>query len=397
MATFLIEAVRTPRGRGTDKGRLRGVTPVELLGGLAGHLRELLGLDTAHIADATIGCVTQVGDQGGNVGRVALLAAGWSDRCPVGTVNRFCASSLSAALSAGLRAGADDVITVAGGVEMMSRVGLAADRGPITHDRALQLAQGIVPVGIAADAIATLDGITRDECDAYALESQRRAARARVEGRFPSIVPVRGKDGDVLLAHDETPRPEVTAARLAGFAPAFAELGAGGYDAVVAARTGLPAVHHVHHAGSAPAPADAASLVVLASEVAADAAGLSPRARLVAGAEVGCDRTLALTGIVDATRRVLGRAGLRPGDVDLFEVNESFAAVMIHYQRALGIDPARLNVNGGAIALGHPLGATGAILLGMAMDELERRRGRYAVVALNGAAGLAAAALIERV
>jgi acetyl-CoA C-acetyltransferase len=394
-ATYVIDAVRTPRGRGSDRGGLRGVAPIELLGGLAAHLRERLGLDTERVADAVIGCVTQTGEQGGNVGRAALLAGGWSDRCPVVTINRFCASSLSATAAAALRAAHDDAITVAGGVESMSRVPMASDHGPITDDEALQREHGIVHVGLAADIIATRDGVSRERCDAYAVASQQRAARARAEGRFASIVPVT-RGGEVVLAEDETIRAEVTTERLAAFSAAFAELGAR-FASVVAERTGLASIDHVHHAGSAPAIADGASLVVLASEGAARRAGLVPRARLVASAEVGGDRTLALTGVVDAVRRVLDRGGVGIDDVDLFEINESFAGVMVHVERALGIGADRLNVNGGAIALGHALGATGAMLLGTALDELERRRGRRAVVAISGAAGLATAVLLERV
>jgi acetyl-CoA C-acetyltransferase len=394
---YILDAVRTPRGRAGQRGSLRGLTPIELLAGLAADLRDRHRLDTERIADAVIGCVGQVGDQGGNVGRLALLAAGWSDRCPVATINRFCASSLTATLMAGMRAGHDDALAVAGGVEMMSRVPLAADHGPITDDPAVPDAHGVVPIAICADAIATLGAIDRASCDAYAASSQQRAALARAEGRFASLVTVRDAGGRVVLAEDETIRPDASPERLARLPAAFAELGAAGADAVVARRTGLDRIEHVHHAGSAPALADGASLVLLASEGAARRAGLRPRARLVAGAEVGSDRTLALTGVVDATRRVLGRAGLGTGDIDLFEINESFAGVMIHVQRALGIDRERLNVNGGAIALGHALGATGAMLLGTALDELERRGGRRAVVAISGAAGLATAALIERV
>jgi acetyl-CoA C-acetyltransferase len=397
MTTYILDAVRTPRGRGSERGSLRGLTPVALLAGLAADLRDRHRLDTAAVADAIIGCVGQVGDQGGNVGRLALLAAGWSDRCPVATINRFCASSLSATLMAGLRAAADDALAVAGGVEMMSRVPLAADRGPITDDAALQDAHGVVPIAICADAIATLGAIDRAACDAYAASSQQRAALARAEGRFASLVTVRDPDGRAVLTEDETIRPDVTAERLAAMPAAFAALGAAGADAIVARRAGLAAIDHVHHAGSAPALADGASLVLLAGAGAARSAGLRPRARLVAGAEVGSDRTLALTGVVAATRRVLDRAGLGTGDVDLFEINESFAGVMVHVMRELGVERDRLNVNGGAIALGHALGATGAMLLGTALDELERRGGRRAVIAISGAAGVATAALIERV
>jgi len=394
---FIVDAVRTPRGRGNDKGALKGVKPVELLAQVLHALVQRSGIDAARVADVVIGCVTQSSEQGSHIGKLGVLAAGWPDTVPALTVNRFCASGLSAVGYAALQALASDGIAVGGGVESMSRVPMASDAGPLTHDADLCRALRLVPIGLAADAVATMEGFSRTDCDAVALESQQRALHARDAGWFRSIVPVTDVSGAVLLAADETPRAQTTAATLAALPPAFADLGSkSGLDVWLAHHFGLGRIEHVHTAGNAPAMADGASAVLLASPGAVRRLGLRPRGRLVALAEVAVDRTLALTGAVDATRAVLARAGLDVADVDLFEVNESFAALMLHYQRHLSVTHERLNVNGGAIALGHAMGSTGSALLGTALDELERRGARRAVVAACGAAGLAAAALIER-
>ncbi|MCI1191212.1 acetyl-CoA C-acyltransferase [Calidifontimicrobium sp. SYSU G02091] len=395
-SALIIDAVRTPRGRGSDKGALRGVQPVELLAQALRAIVQRTGVDPARIADAVIGCVTQTGEQGSHVGRLGALAAGWPDTVPALTVNRYCASGLSAVGYAALQALASDGFAVGGGVESMSRVPMASDAGPLTHDAELARALRLVPIGLAADAVATMEGFSRADCDAIALASQQRAVHARDAGWFRSVVPVE-VDGRTLLATDETPRASTTAATLADLQPAFAGLGAKtGLDEWLAQQLGLARVEHVHTAGNAPAMADGASAVLLASPGAVRRLGLKPRARLVALAEVAVDRTLALTGAVDATRAVLARAGLGVADVDLFEVNESFAALMLHFMRHLGVPHERLNVNGGAIALGHAMGSTGSALLGTALDELERRGAKRAVAAACGATGLAAAALIER-
>lgn len=393
----IVDAVRSPRGRGNAKGSLAAVKPVDLLAAQFAGLIARNGFDTAEIADVVVGCVTQTGDQGTNIGKLGLIAAGWDDRVPAVTVNRFCASGLSAVNLAALRAVAEDGLAVGAGVEMMSRVPMAADHGPLTHDPAFQQRAGVVPIGLAADAVATLEGFGRAACDAFAARSQERALAAQAAGHFSSILPVKDAAGTILLAADETPRPGNTAGQLAGMAPAFAEMGAKyGIDALLCSRYGLETIAHVHHAGNAPASADGAAAVLLASPAAANRLGLPVRARLLAAAEVSTDRTLALTAAVDASRLALKRAGLGTADIDLFEVNEAFAGPMLHYLRHLEIDADRLNVNGGAIALGHAMGATGAILVGMALDELERRDGRRALVAACGAAGLAAALIIER-
>lgn len=383
----IIDALRTPRGRGNAKGALAGVKPVDLLAAPLAALKARHGL-TGPLAEAAFGCVTQTAGQGANIGKLALIAAGYDDAVPGLTVNRFCASGLSALRIAALAAVAEDGLAIGGGVESMSQVPMATDKGALTHDRDFQAQAGLIPIGIAADAVATLEGFTRADLDAYAAESQARAARAR----FAALVPVGG------LEADETPRPGTTAERLAAMEPAFAEMGEKwGIDAMLAKRLGLPGIEHGHHAGNSPAMADGASVVLVGSAAAAARAGLKPRARILATAEVSVDRVMALTGAVDASRAALEKCRLSARDIDLFEVNESFAGLMLHYLRHMGIGAERLNVNGGAIALGHAMGSTGTALLGTALDALDARGARRALVSACGAAGLASAIVIERV
>ena len=388
-AIVIIEALRTPRGRGNAKGALAGVKPVDLL---AAPLAALAARHPAmgEAVEGVFGCVSQTAEQGANIGKLGMIAAGLPDAVPGLTVNRYCASGISAMRLAGLAALDADGLALAGGVESMSRVPMASDKGPLTHDIEFQQSAGLVPIGISADAIATAEGFSRAECDAYAAESQARAVAAREAGRFASIVPVAD------LSTDETPRPGTSAEALAALTPAFAEMGQKwGLDAVMAGKLGLPGIDHVHHAGNSPAMADAGAAVLLGTEAAAQRAGLKPRARILGMAELAVDRVLALTGSVDAARVALSRAGLSADQIDIHEVNESFAALALHYARHMGVSHDRLNVNGGAIALGHPMGATGAVLLGMALDELERRGGGRALVAACGAAGLASALVVE--
>lgn len=389
---LIIDALRTPRGRGNAKGALSGISPVELLAAPLRALAERQTIDTGALGDVVIGCVTQTGEQGANIARLALLAAGYADAAPGLAINRYCASGLSAVRLAALQAMADDGLAIGGGVESMSRVPMAADKGPLTHGFDLQRALRLVPIGLAADAVATMEGFDRSACDAYAAQSQARALAARDSGAFASVVALPG-----VLEADETPRPGTSAESLAALQPAFAEMGAKyGIDALLCKVYGLEAVAHVHHAGNSPAMADGASAVLLASPGATRRHGLKPRARILASAECAVDRTLALTGAVDATKAALTRAGLGVDDIDLFEVNESFAALMLHYMRHLDVPHERLNIHGGAIALGHAMGSTGAALLGTALDALEARGGRRAVISLCGAAGLASAMVIER-
>jgi acetyl-CoA C-acetyltransferase len=395
---LIVDAVRTPRGRGNDKGALKPLKPVDLLAQAFGGIGARNRFDTGQVVDAVIGCVTQIADQGANVGKMAALAADWNDRVSAVTLNRYCASGLSAVNFAALQALAQDGLAVGGGVEMMSRVPMASDKGPLTHDFEFQRAEALIPIGISADAVATIEGFDRAACDGYAAQSQARAAAARAEGRYASLVPVKAADGATVLAQDENIRPQTTAESLAGLPPAFAEMGAKyGFDKMAQDHLKSPPIVHVHHAGNSPATADGASLVLVGSEKAVSRAGLKARGRIVATADISIDRTLALTGAVDATRLALARAGLAAANIDLFEVNESFAALMLHYAKHLDIGRDRLNVNGGAIALGHAMGATGASLLGTALDELERRDARRACIAICGAAGVAVATIIERI
>jgi acetyl-CoA C-acetyltransferase len=398
MTAYIVDAIRTPRGRGNDKGALRDVKPVHLLGQMFSAMADRTGLDTALVTDAVSGCVTQTGDQGANVGKAAAMAAGWSDSVSAVTINRYCASGLSALSFAALQAQAQDCLAVGGGVEMMSRIPMAADKGALTHDFDFIRATKLLPIGLAADVVATMEGFDRAACDAYAAASQARAGAAREAGHFKSLVPVRGADGAVLLERDETPRPATTQESLAGLQPAFAEMGARyGFDAVAQKAYGLPAVDHVHTAGNSPATADGASLVLVGSAAAVQRAGLQPRGRIVAVADAAIDRIIALTGAVDATKKVLAKAGLTPADIDLYEVNESFAALMLHYARHMNIGMDRLNVNGGAVALGHAMGSTGTALVGTMLDELERRDLKRGCIAICGAAGVAVAMVVERV
>ena len=394
---LIIDAVRSPRGRGNDKGALRGIKPVALLAQQFKALSARTPFDTSAVCDAIIGCVTQTADQGANIGKLASIQAGWDDAVPGLTINRYCASGLSAVHIAAQQAMACDALAVGGGAEMMSRVPMAADQGPLTHDFEFQKDNRLVPIGISADAIANLEGFSREDCDAYALASQQRAAQAHTLGFFKSLIPVCDPEGNVLLSHDETPRPQTTLETLAGIKPAFAAMGEKyGFDALLCERYHLQQVNHVQHAGNSPAMADGASAVLIASQKAAQRLGLKARGRILATVSVSVDRTLALTGAVDATQKALAQAGLQVSDIDLFEVNESFASLMLHYMAHLGIDHQRLNVNGGAIALGHAMGSTGSALVGMALDELERRQQQRAVIAICGAAGLAVAMVIER-
>jgi acetyl-CoA C-acetyltransferase len=395
---LIIEALRSPRGRGNDKGALRQIKPVDLLAQQLTALAKRTGLNTAQVSDTLIGCVTQTADQGANIAKLSLLRAGWEDSVPGLSINRYCASGLSAVHLASQQAMDNDSLAVGGGVEMMSRVPMASDQGPLTHDFEFQQQTTLVPIGISADTIATQEGFSREQCDAYAVASQQRAISALEQGRFRSVVPVVDAQGVSLLEQDETPRAQTTLVSLAGLKPAFAAMADKyGIDRLMCERYGLDRIDHVQHAGNSPAMADGASVVLLASPGAAARLGLKPRARILATATVSVDHTLALTGAVQATQKALTKAGLHIEDIDLFEVNESFASLMLHYMKHLNVPHSKLNVNGGAIALGHAMGSTGSALVGMALDELEARQARRAVISLCGAAGLAVAMVVERV
>ena len=395
---LIIEALRSPRGRGNDKGALRQVKPVDLLAQQLTALAKRTGLNTAQVSDTLIGCVTQTAEQGANIAKLSLVRAGWHDSVPGLSINRYCASGLSAVHLAAQQAMDNDSLAVGGGVEMMSRVPMASDQGPLTHDFEFQQQTTLVPIGISADTIATKEGFSREQCDAYAVASQQRAVAALEQGRFRSVVPVVDAQGVSLLEQDETPRAQTTLESLAELKPAFAAMAEKyGIDRLMCQRYGLDRIDHVQHAGNSPAMADGASVVLLASPGAVARLGLKPRARILATATVSVDHTLALTGAVQATQKALTKAGLHIEDIDLFEVNESFASLMLHYMKHLHVPHSKLNVNGGAIALGHAMGSTGSALVGMALDELEARQARRAVISLCGAAGLAVAMVVERV
>jgi acetyl-CoA C-acetyltransferase len=397
---YIAEALRTPRGKGNDKGSLKSLKPALLLAQTLRALVERTSLDTSGISDAIFGCVTQTGEQGSSVGTLALPLAGWSDKVSAVTLNRYCASGLSATHFAALQAMYGDTLAVGGGIEMMSRVPVASDQGPLTHDAELQALAHLVPIGVAADAIATLHGYTRDMLDAYAAQSQQRAAASAQRGQPRSMIAVTNAAGGTLLDRDENIRPATTAQTLAAMQPAFAHLGAkggdAGWDAQLCRRYGLPAIQHGHHAGNSPALADAAAAVLLGSQAALQRHGLRARARILAMADTGSDRMLALTGTVDAARLALSRARLDTQDIDLFEINEGFAAMALHFMDQMQVDAQRVNVNGGAIAIGHAMGCTGAALVSVLLDELERRDARYGCISICGAAGVASAMVVER-
>jgi acetyl-CoA C-acetyltransferase len=399
---YIFDAVRTPRGRGRPDGALHEVTAVRLAAGALSAIRDRSEIDTALIEDVILGCVTAVGEQGGEIARSAALYAGYDDRCPGLHINRFCASGLEAVnLAAAQVRGGVGELYVAGGVEMMSRVPMGSDGFAIGVDPYLAIASHFVPQGVAADLIATRHGFSRAEVDAYAAESQRRAAEAWEDGRFNrSVVPVRDINGVKLLDRDEHMRPDTTAESLAGLRPAFKEMGETmpGFDAVALLRyPELERIEHVHHAGNSSGIVDGAAAVLVGSREAGARLGLAPRARIRAVARVGTDPTIMLTGPVPATEKALAAAGMAIGDVDVIEVNEAFSAVVLRFLQAFEADPAKVNPNGGAIAMGHPLGATGAMLVGTALDELERTGKGVGLITLCVASGMGAATVIERV
>lgn len=395
MFPVIVEALRTPRGAAKQSGALHALSPLEILAAHLRALKERSGVDPACVQDAVFGCVTQTGEQGGNIGKIASLLAGWSANMSAVTINRYCASGLSAVHWAAQQAMQLDALTIGGGVEMMSRVPMMGDGAPHYTDAALKAATQFFPPPWTSDLVATRHGFSREQCDAYAALSQARACHARSNAPMPSMCAVHGKDGALLLDHDENPRPESTAEKLATLKAVYAE-GAEALDAWGLEREpALGQIHHVHTAGNAPCMADGAAAVLLASPDAAKRNNLKPRARILAMADACVELTQ--TGAVDATQRALKQAGLSVGDIDLWEVRDSFAAITLHYLKALHIDIERFNVNGSSIALGHPMGATGAMLVSCLLDEMDRRNLRYGVLAIAGAAGVATASVIERI
>jgi acetyl-CoA C-acetyltransferase len=396
---YLYHHCRTPRGKGKPEGSLHAATPIWLVRTLLQALRERTGLDTALVDDVVLGCVTPIGEQGGDIARIAVLDAGWAESVAGVTQSRFCASGLeSVNLAAAKVASGFEQLAVAGGVESMSRVPMGSDGGAWLLDERVVDAIGFVPQGISADLIATLEGFTREQLDAYAARSHERAAAARAEGRFaPALVPVHDEAGALLLAEDEAIRPQTSAAALAALNPSFAKLGAR-FDALALRKyPQVAGIEHRHHAGNSSGIVDGAALVLVGSKAGGAAAGLPPRARIRAAAVTGSEPTVMLTGTTPACEKALKQAGMQARDIDLWEINEAFAAVPMKTARDLGLDMDRVNVNGGAIALGHPLGATGAMLLGTLLDELERRDLQTGCVTLCVGGGMGIATLIERV
>ena len=397
---FIYDHVRTPRGKGKKDGSLHQATPVWLLRGLLQSLQQRLELDTSLVDDVVLGCVTPVGEQGADIARTAVLDAGWAESVAGVTLSRFCASGLEAVnLAAAKVASGFEDMAVAGGVESMSRWPMGSDGGAWFMDPRVNQALGFVPQGVGADLIATLEGFTRHDLDSYALQSHQRAAAAREAGRFSrSVIPVHDIAGLPMLLEDETIRANATLEALAKLEPSFAAMGAMGFDATALRRyTTIEKISHVHHAGNASGIVDGAALMLIGSRDAGERAGLRPRARIRALAVTGSEPTIMLTGPTPACRKALAKAGLQPGDIDLWEINEAFAAVPMKTARDLGVSLDRVNVNGGAIALGHPLGATGAIILGTLLDELERRDQALGCATLCVGGGMGIATIIERI
>jgi acetyl-CoA C-acetyltransferase len=396
---MIFDAVRTPRGKGKRDGRLYEVKPVTLLAGLLRDLGTRHDLDTSQVEDVVMGCVTPIGEQGGCMPKAAALAAGWDFHAPGMQINRFCASGLEAVNIAAqkVRSGAEDLV-VAGGVESMSRVPMGSDGSAWALDPETNLDTAFIPQGIGADLIATLAGFTRDDVDAFALASQQKAARARAEGRFKrSVMPVKDEIGVAILGEDEFIKPNTTMDALAALKPSFEKMGGMGYDAVAFTRyPQVERIDHVHTAGNSSGIVDGAAAVIVGTEAKGKALGLTPRGRIVATALCGSDPTIMLTGPMPATRKALAKAGMTIDQVDLFEVNEAFAAVVMRFMKEMKVPAERVNVNGGAIAMGHPLGATGAMILGTLLDELERRKLRYGLATLCVGGGMGIATVIER-
>ncbi len=396
----MYDHIRTPRGKGKKVGSLHEVKPVDLIVGLLDEIKERNpSLDPDRVDDVVLGVVSPVGEQGGDIAKTAALKAGYPETVAGVQLNRFCASGLEAVNQAAsrVRGGFEDLI-LAGGVESMSRVPMGSDGGAWASDPATALTTGFVPQGIGADLIATIEGWTRDDVDAYAAESHHRAAKAWANGYFNgAIVPVRDQNGLVVLDHDETIRPDTTPEGLAGLKPSFADIGAqAGFDDVALQKYHwVERIDHVHHAGNSSGIVDGASLVAIGTEEIGAQLGLTPRARIISTAVSGADPTIMLTGPAPAARKALARAGLEVGDIDLFEINEAFAAVAMRFMRDLGISHDITNVNGGAIAMGHPLGATGAMILGTLVDELQRRDLRRGLATLCVGGGMGIATIVE--
>jgi acetyl-CoA C-acetyltransferase len=398
---FIYDHVRTPRGRGKADGALHEVTTLNLATQALAALKDRNALDPALVDDVVMGCVDPVGEAGGDIARAAAICAGYGNGVPGVQINRFCASGLDAVnfAAAQVMSGQHDM-AIGGGVESMSRVGIGASGGAWPVDPAIALKSYFLPQGVAADLIATKYGFSRDDVDAYAVESQRRASAAWDEGRFArSVIAVKDPNGITILAKDEHMRPQTTMQSLAQLQPSFVQMGElAGFDAVaVQAHPEIEAVNHVHHAGNSSGIVDGAGAVLIGNAEAGRRASLKPRARIRAFANIGSEPAIMLTGPLDVTEKVLRKAGMSLDDIDLFEVNEAFASVVLRFLQAFDLDSSKVNVNGGAIALGHPLGATGAMIFGTAIDEMERRNLGIALVTLCIGLGMGTATIVERV
>ncbi|WP_024432912.1 acetyl-CoA C-acetyltransferase [Acinetobacter baumannii] len=397
---YIIDAIRTPRGKGKKDGSLYEVKPITLLTTLLNELQQRHQLDTSKVDDIVLGCVTPIGDQGGDIAKTAAIAAGWNDDVAGVQINRFCASGLEAVNMAAMkvRSGWEDLV-VAGGVESMSRIPMGSDGGPWALDPETNLKSSFVPQGVGADLIATLDGYSREDVDNFAVKSQQKAAAAQANGYFDqSVVPVKDHSGVVILEKDEFIKGNTTLEGLAKLNPSFEMMGQMGFDAIALQKyPEAQKIKHVHHAGNSSGIVDGAALVLLASEKAVKEQNLKPRAKVLATALVGTDPTIMLTGPAPAARKALEKAGLTIDDIDLFEVNEAFAAVVMRFINELNVPAEKVNVNGGAIALGHPLGATGAMILGTLLDELERQNKKRGLATLCVGGGMGIATIIERV
>ncbi len=397
---FIYSALRTPRGKGKRDGSLHEVKPISLLTGILKELQQRHDLDTSQVDDVVMGCVTPVGEQGSCIAKTAALAAGWDFRASGVQLNRFCASGLEAVNMAAQKVRSDwEDLVVAGGVESMSRVPLGTDRGAWACDPETALDTHFIPQGIGADLIATLEEFSREDVDRFAMGSQKKAAKAREAGLFKnSVVPVKDGIGDVILGEDEFIKAHTTMEGLGSLKISFEAMGAMGYDSVALRRyPQVERIRHVHTAGNSSGIVDGAAAVLIGSEAKGKQLGLTPRARVVATALSGADPTIMLTGPMPAARKALAKAGLTIDQIDLFEINEAFAVVPMKFMKEMGVPEEKVNVNGGSIAMGHPLGATGAMIIGTLIDELERRKLRYGLATLCVGGGMGIATIIERV
>jgi len=397
---YIYDAVRTPRGKGKKDGSLHEITALSLAAQVLEALRDRNGLDTSKVDDVMLGVVSPVGEQGADIARTAVLTAGWSQETAGYQLNRFCASGLEAVNVAAAKVKSGEAnMAVGGGVEAMSRVPMGSDGGAWPTDPSSAFPTYFVPQGVSADMIATKYGFSRDDVDAYSVESHKRAAKSWAEGRFgKSVIAVKNQLGLIQLDRDETVRPNTDMQTLAGLNPSFAMMGGMGFDAVIGQRyPEVASVNHVHTPGNSSGIVDGAAGVLIGTKEMGEALGLKPRAKILGGASIGSEPSIMLTGPEPVTRKLLGKLGMQPGDIDLYELNEAFAAVVLRYMQALDIPHDKINVCGGAIAMGHPLGATGAMILGTVLDELERSNKSTALATLCIGAGMGTATVIERV